>query len=67
MRHDAEALAQHVRLGIEYYKSLRNGTPAGSKRKEFADISQLIDQGVFNVKDVENLEYVKTAWVSTSQ
>ena len=66
LRHDAELLAQHVRLGIEYYKSVGNGTPADSKRKEFADISQLVDQGVFNVKDVENLEYVKTAWVSTS-
>ncbi len=65
IKHDAESLTPHIRLGIEYYKNVGDDTMAVSDEEEFADISQLVDQGIFNITDVENLKYVKTAWVSS--
>ena len=62
---DAEHLAEDVLLGIEFYKAVCKGNGSQIEASSFQDPDQLVDQGIFNVKDKSKLEYVKTAWVST--
>lgn len=62
--HHSEHLAEDALLGIDYYKAVCKGNRQQKEASFFQDSTQLVDQGIFNLKDKSKLEYVKTVWVS---
>jgi tRNA A37 methylthiotransferase MiaB len=63
---NAVDLADDIRLGIDYYKAVGEGKLAPGSSTEFEDARQLVDQGVFSVKDVNKINRVKTVWVTAA-
>ena len=68
-RYDSELLSDPdaaVNAGERYYQAANNGAINPDQAIRFEDVTQLVDQGIFNVKDVEKIDYIKTSWVASA-